>query len=612
MTLAFSYIRMSTPEQLKGDSLRRQLERSRRLAEARGWTLDETFRDLGKSAYRGTHIESGAFGEFLERVRAGKVPTGSVLIVESLDRLSRETVPVALQTFLGIINAGLVLVTLDSEPPREFRADSANVTFDLMLSILELSRAHAESRRKSDLLKPAWENKRRQAREDKKPLTRRLPMWIRIVDGQFEIIPERAEVVREIFELSVAGIGREKLVKLLNGRGIPAPGGGEWGKSGISHILDTPAVIGRFQPSETYYENGRKLRRPVGDIIEGYFPPVIPVDLYNRAHAARQSRSLGYGGRTGWTFSNIFRGLCYCGACGGKMEYFNKGNNLEKGGRYFMCASVKRGSGCQERVTYRYVHFERAFLDNCHHFDFSRLNAAAASDLQHVRERIAELALEQTDLNKRYATILELAETNGLSDRIRTRVAELETALDLNAAEQDKLRVKEATLAHSGQSDTIRQLLEVRGRMETATGEDLYRIRAQLSAMIREFTVGIVFWNGIATVAVGNSGMATPFMALYMFNKAGKLLIRTGLEFGPSTDQHAVPVGDIGTGTPEELQERLRAVDATLKAVSALKARMEPTIPEAERETGMERFKARWGDMDPLPASASLVLEAPG
>ena len=51
MKRAYSYIRFSTPEQLKGDSLRRQLETSRAYAEKHGLLLDDSLRDIGIAAF---------------------------------------------------------------------------------------------------------------------------------------------------------------------------------------------------------------------------------------------------------------------------------------------------------------------------------------------------------------------------------------------------------------------------------------------------------------------------------------------------------------------------------------------------------------------------------
>ncbi|MFP5513744.1 MAG: recombinase family protein [Alphaproteobacteria bacterium] len=518
MTLAFSYIRMSTPEQMKGDSLRRQMERSRRLAESRGWTLDDSMRDLGKSAFRGHHIADGALGAFLERVRSGQVPAGSVMIVESLDRLSRETPRVALARFLDIINAGVALVTLDGDAVKEFRADTLNET-DLIISIVGMARAHQESQRKSDMLKPAWANKRQLARETGKPLSGRLPMWLRLADGKFEVIPGRAEVVREMFQLTAEGIGRERLCRILNQRVIPGPAGGQWGLTSVSHILDSPAVIGKFQPKELVYEGGVKKRKPVGDAIDNYFPAIVSLDLYNRAQAARVSRALNKGGRTGQTFSNLFRGMCYCGSCGGKMEYFNKGNNLKKGGRYFMCSSVKRGGGCLAKGRYSYDHLEDSFLSNCHHFDFSRIAAGQHAELDQVRNRLARLALGKRDLEARYDNLLEVAEKTGFTDRFKVRVDDLESALKANTVETEELTRQQAALSHSTAVDALKAIQVLRTSMAEAQGEALYRVRAQLSDMIREFTAGIFFESGRVSVVVNQWEQLPALFALYVFRQ---------------------------------------------------------------------------------------------
>src|ERR1700730_6619351 len=82
---AYSYLRMSTDLQLKGDSRRRQLEASRAYAEANGLDLAEgaELEDIGISAFRGANVREGALGRFLDAVKGGSVKPGSFLIVES-------------------------------------------------------------------------------------------------------------------------------------------------------------------------------------------------------------------------------------------------------------------------------------------------------------------------------------------------------------------------------------------------------------------------------------------------------------------------------------------------------------------------------------------------
>ena len=76
---AYSYIRFSTPEQRKGDSLRRQTELSDKFIEEHNLSLvtDIIMNDEGLSAYHGTHRTKGALGAFLQLIEAGKIERGS-------------------------------------------------------------------------------------------------------------------------------------------------------------------------------------------------------------------------------------------------------------------------------------------------------------------------------------------------------------------------------------------------------------------------------------------------------------------------------------------------------------------------------------------------------
>ena len=72
---AYSYVRFSSPQQLKGDSHRRQTEKAAQYAAEKGLVLDTelTLEDLGVSAYRGRNAKAGNLGVFLKAVEAGRV-----------------------------------------------------------------------------------------------------------------------------------------------------------------------------------------------------------------------------------------------------------------------------------------------------------------------------------------------------------------------------------------------------------------------------------------------------------------------------------------------------------------------------------------------------------
>src|SRR4051794_6538725 len=115
---AYSYIRFSTLEQLKGDSLRRQLEGTAAWCAKNGVPLDTslTLHDLGVSAFRGAHRDDKhCLAQFLRAVKQGKVPKGSYLVIENLDRLTREDERTALRLWLDILDAGINIVQLYPE-----------------------------------------------------------------------------------------------------------------------------------------------------------------------------------------------------------------------------------------------------------------------------------------------------------------------------------------------------------------------------------------------------------------------------------------------------------------------------------------------------------------
>ncbi|MDO9429739.1 MAG: recombinase family protein, partial [Phenylobacterium sp.] len=99
---AYSYIRWSSDRQTSGDSLKRQLELSEAYAAEHGLELDNRLKDEGVSAYHGLNRTKGDLSIFLEQIKTGEVAPGAYLLVESLDRVSRENVIDAQTLFLQI------------------------------------------------------------------------------------------------------------------------------------------------------------------------------------------------------------------------------------------------------------------------------------------------------------------------------------------------------------------------------------------------------------------------------------------------------------------------------------------------------------------------------
>jgi DNA invertase Pin-like site-specific DNA recombinase len=157
LILAFSYIRFSHPDQAKGDSLRRQTEAVAAWCAEHGVTLDTsvTLRDLGKSAYTGSHRKNpdrNALAHFLKLVENGRVPRGSYLIIENLDRLTREDIQPALLLVLNLLQAGIRIVQLK---PSEMIFDDKSDTLPVMMMMVELSRGSRHGGRMAGLPRPS-------------------------------------------------------------------------------------------------------------------------------------------------------------------------------------------------------------------------------------------------------------------------------------------------------------------------------------------------------------------------------------------------------------------------------------------------------------------------
>lgn len=343
---AYSYIRMSTDIQLKGDSKRRQLAASQAYAQNHNLELVESiggklFEDIGVSAFKGKNTKEGALSVFLGLLESGKIEPNSVLLVESLDRLSRDKLSQALTQFMRILENGIEIITLsDNQKYTKEIIDKNPSALFIGLSIM--FRANEESEIKSKRLIAAWKNKRENA--PTKVITRTCPAWLKLSDktGKFEVIKERGKVVKKIFDMCINTCGYGSIAIYLNESGIPVFGRGRlWYTSYIRKIITNRSAIGEFQPHQIV--NGKRLKS--GEPIADYFPKVIDEQTFLRAQVTVSRRSVIGKGRKGKNVASLFAGITYCGQCGFKMRVRNRGGSSPSS-KYLVCNNKIEGGGC--------------------------------------------------------------------------------------------------------------------------------------------------------------------------------------------------------------------------------------------------------------------------
>src|SRR5580658_5173152 len=217
MNVAFSYLRFSTAEQATGDSRRRQMAMAEKYVADHRLRLDLSlsFRDLGVSAFRGKNAKEGALRAFLEAIEHNLVPPNSFLLIESLDRLSRDRILAAQSLFLQIVQAGITIVTLVDQ--RSFSLDGLNRNpLDLIISLVSMMRANEESEMKSRRIRAAFDTKR--ANLATRPWSARCPGWLRLdkSSGSFIVVEERANVVRRVYREKLAGLSHHTIARRMN------------------------------------------------------------------------------------------------------------------------------------------------------------------------------------------------------------------------------------------------------------------------------------------------------------------------------------------------------------------------------------------------------------
>ena len=452
---AYSYLRFSTPEQMRGDSFRRQTALADAYAAQHGLTLDDTLHlhDIGVSAFRGRNAIVGNLGKFIEHVHSGEVPQGSVLLVESLDRLSRQEVATAQLSFLNLLQAGVRVVTLlDGQ---EYSWESANGTngVQLIISLLLMSRAHEESATKARRLKEAWSAKR--SRLDTQPLTSKVPAWLRLDPDsmQLELIPERQPIVERIFRETLEGKGQHLIANSLNREGVKPWGrGAYWQRSYIAKILDSEAVIGTFTPHTLDYADGKKTRTPQ-DRVEGYFPAAIPEHLWNEVRAFRDRKQPKARGRNASApITNMLAGLASCPLCGSTMTRTNKGARSKPS---YVCVRAKSKAGCSYRSV-RVELVEAAILERLP----ERLRDAPAGERDPELDRqIVNLEGKLQGIERDIETTKNAVLLGGEAQSLVSMLRELDGAFEATRGELRKLADRRAATAGQTVHARISRLL---------------------------------------------------------------------------------------------------------------------------------------------------------
>ena len=382
--VAWAYSRFSTPGQARGDSERRQRSSVEAWKQRNPNYEVHALHDAGVSAYHGRNRTLGQLGIFLGALRNNELGREPVLLVENLDRLSREEIETAHAFFLELINRGAAVVTLHND--KCYRKGMSLV--DIITALVEMDVAHQHSAKLSMRVKEACK-----ARREKGLIVHTgssAPAWLTLAKGRtaWSVRKDREKLLHRIFERAAAGKGPQAIARELNSEGVaPWSRSKAWRGSTIDGLLRSRAVLGEYKSKP------------------GYFPSVVDQDLWSRANDRELKKARGRG--TGTIAElNLFRGLVRSGLDGSLMILRQSGVKDRTGAyvwhRYLVSNETVAGRS-KHRI--RYEDFEASVLRFFRQVDRELLNRVRSGANTDLQERVAAAERQVQTLEKQIAKL---------------------------------------------------------------------------------------------------------------------------------------------------------------------------------------------------------------
>ena len=481
MKPAISYLRFSTPKQALGHSEERQIDDSRRYCAEKGLELNEdlSMDDKGLSAWTGKNLESGALGHFLAAVKAGKIQPGTAIIVEDLDRLSRQGFRTTYELLNAFIDNGLEVHIPDKG--KVYSAEFNNNPMDIMEVVFKASKAKEDSDLKSRRIQDA-KDRNKEAAINGRLYTSNIPAWLAVQDDKIIEVTEEninnfkddkrervpVAVVQEAYRLASLGMGRTTIFEKLNGRlnGLSM--------SWLTRVLCDRSVLGEFTP------------KGCEPISEYYGKGIIDQTLFDevRRQAEMKRRNGKYAGgnrKHSDTADNLLQGLVYDED---RKMYYQPVNR----GRYLV--SKKTGERPVNRVRYDKVANKVVMI--LEREDWLAIRGMSESADYLVAKAELEATLSELDKTQNHLNLMNSYMEGDNTDKIEIAMRFIKKDETTIAALQARQEELQATLdAATKRSAALYQDEELRAiiREVKANPEMRMRLRAEIQKRVSRITL---------------------------------------------------------------------------------------------------------------------------
>lgn len=176
---------------------------------------------------------------------------------------------------------------------------------------------------------------------------------------QLVIVPEEADIIREIFSRFVAGDAMFAIAKDLSARGIRTHRGNPFENRTVDYILNNPVYIGKLRWTPTG-RTRRNFKNEDSIISDSQHEPIIDLQTWNAAQTrcAELKKSYKRYGKPSTERKHWLCGIVRCSACGATLIWSNPA--------FLKCNNYARGR-CSTTQHIRVDLLEEAFIDRLRH-----------------------------------------------------------------------------------------------------------------------------------------------------------------------------------------------------------------------------------------------------
>ena len=409
------YARLSKDDEQQGPSL--SIENQKRILET--FARDNGFlncRFFVDDGWSGANFQRPGFMEMMDCVESGEV---KCVITKDLSRMGRNYLQVGMFTEITFPKKGVRFIAINDG------VDSAQGENDLT----PLKNLFNEWMVR-DTSKKIKAVKRAKGMSGKPTTTQPVYGYLMGEDERFIVDEEAAPVVKQIYDLCLAGNGPSKIARVLTEQGVPTPGTLEYRRTGstrryhpgyeckwatntIVHILERKEYLGHlvnFKTEKVSYKVKSSVENPEEKqvIFENAHEPIIDPDTWERVQELRKQRKRP----NRYDEVGLFSGLLFCADCGSVLYQQRYENKTRKQDCYICGNYKKRTHDCTahfirtdlltagvtanlKKITAYAAKHEKQFMKllvQQNEDGGKRRNAAKKRELEAAEKRIGELS----------------------------------------------------------------------------------------------------------------------------------------------------------------------------------------------------------------------------